>query len=408
MTTPDTTDAMFPGWLGDFVQASSACTEAHAACVGIHVLVGLGNAVGRGPHFLVGETRHGLNEFALVVGPTSIGRKGDGKNLALAPLESADPLWQVASGLSSGEGLIHHVRDAVEGVDKKTGAPVLLDPGVADKRLQVVETEFSSPLKMFRREGNILSNALRDAWDGKRVLRTLTKTSPVRATDAHISLLAHSTVEDLRVHLADLDIANGVANRFLMVAVQRARLVPSPSPVPAPVMSALVARVRAVITHALGVGQLTRTPAAEGLWREVYPTITCERHGLAGALLARGAGHVTRLAALFALMAERKVVDEPDLRSALAWWTYCVQSVEIIFAGRTGNHDADRIKAELLPGEVMATDAVRREIFANHITAARLKDALELLMALSVVRLRKEATGGRPRILVERLDGAAA
>jgi hypothetical protein len=56
----------------------------------------------------------------------------------------------------------------------------------------------------------------------------------------------------------------------------------------------------------------------------------------------------------------------------------------------------------------MATDAVRREIFANHITAARLRDALELLMALGVVRVRKEATGGRPRVLVERLDGAAA
>jgi hypothetical protein len=223
---------MFPGVLGDFIDATAAHTEAHPACIGAHLLVGLGNAIGRGPHVMVGATRHGLNEFALIVGSTSAGRKGDGKNLALEPLRLADPLWTMASGLSSGEGLIYSVRDPVFKTGHKTGEQIVDDPGVADKRLCVVETEFSQVLKVFRREGNTLSNVLRDTFDGIPTLRTLTKVSPVRATDAHVSVIAHSTREDLRAYLADLDIANGTGNRFLILAARRVREVPTPPPVP--------------------------------------------------------------------------------------------------------------------------------------------------------------------------------
>ena len=188
--TPPTPDrAMFAGLVGEVVSTFAPVTEAAPAAIAVQFLVAVGNAAGRQPHFYVGETRHGLNEDLLVVGRSSRSRKGDGKNVALCPLEVADSAWgaHVASGLSSGEGVIHHVRDPVEARNKK-GDLVLVDEGVSDKRLLVVETEFSQPLKMFRRDGNTLSNVLRDAWDGKAVLRTLTKKSPTRATEAHISI----------------------------------------------------------------------------------------------------------------------------------------------------------------------------------------------------------------------------
>jgi hypothetical protein len=401
MKTPLTTPAMFPGWFGEFVQASAACTEAHPACIGMHLLIGLGNLIGRGPHALVGATRHACNEFAMIVGPTSVGRKGDGRNYAFRPLELADELWQVASGLSSGEGLIHSVRDPVYGVDKKTSEPVLVDPGVDDKRLCVVESEASQMLKMFRREGNILSNVERDAWDG-RSLRTLTKASPLRATKAHISLIAHTTREDLRAYLTDLDVANGVANRFLFTAVQRMRALPEPAPLPASVLASLVRQVQDIITFAQGVGVMERTPAARALWHDRYPVLTLDRPDLAGALLARGPGHVTRLSMLFALLTLAPCVDVAHLESALAWWEYCCQSVDIIFGDRTGNATADRLRTELLPGQEMSLDGVRREIFAGHVTDARLKDAIELLVNLEGWQTRMEATNGRPRFLLRR------
>jgi putative DNA primase/helicase len=97
----------------------------------------------------------------------------------LAVLDGIDRGWtqNVASGLSSGEGLIYHVRDPKFGDDDPT---VVIDAGVTDKRLLWIESDFSSVLKHFGREHNILSNVLRDAWDGKDVLRTLTKTRPER------------------------------------------------------------------------------------------------------------------------------------------------------------------------------------------------------------------------------------
>lgn len=400
---PDVWPRMFPAWLGELIDASASSTEAHPVCVALHALIGLGNLVGRVPHAMVGQTRHGVNLFGLIVGSTSTGRKGAGADVGLASLELADPLWEIASGLSSSEGVIHAVRDAVLGVDKKTGDRIVVDAGVEDKRLCIIETEFAQVLRMFRRDGNVLSTTLRQLWDGKRVLRTMTKGSPMRATEPHGSLVGHITCEDLRRHLDDVEIANGFANRFLIVAVNRARELPAPPPLGAPVLARLVEQVRAVVTHAQGVEYLERTPAAAAFWAARYSDLTRERPGLVGVLLARGPGHVMRLSTLFTLLMQAPAIDVPQLESAFAWWDYCTRSVRIIFGERTGNHVADRLRAEILPGGAMALDVVRREIFAGHITDARLKDAIELLVELGEFRVRKEETAGRSKLILERL-----
>jgi hypothetical protein len=323
MKVPTTTPEMFPGLVGELTTAATAESEAHTAAVASQFLVMFGNAVGRGPHFYVAETRHGMQEFCLVVGPTATGRKGDARHLAQAIIAGADPTWAetcIRSGLSSGEGVIYHVRDAESGIDPKTGKETVRDVGIADKRLLVVETEFSQPLKMFRREGNVLSDVLRDAWDGKALLGTLVKNNPTQATGAHVSVIGHTTREDLRSYLTDLDIANGLANRFLFVAVERPKLVPSPPRIPDAVRKTLARRTKAALDHARGVGFLPRTTGAERLWCQLYPKLSTERPGLEGALLARGPAHVIRLAALFALLEKATAVDVPHLTAATAWW----------------------------------------------------------------------------------------
>jgi hypothetical protein len=79
---------------------------------------------------------------------------------------------RVTSGLSSGEGLIYAVRD--ERWEKQPIRArgrvvdyqrVLVDEGVSDKRLMIVEEEFSQALKVMSRDGNILSPILRQAWE---------------------------------------------------------------------------------------------------------------------------------------------------------------------------------------------------------------------------------------------------
>src|SRR5262245_16676924 len=144
---------MFPGILAEFIEVTAGVTEAHPAAIGIHFLAALGNAIGRAAYTYVGETRHGLNLNALVVAPTSTGRKGDAWSVARIPLEAADPEWAnlIASGLHSGEGLIFKVRDPQWGVKK--GKEIVVDAGVTDKRLFVLQTEFSQPLKLLSSRG---------------------------------------------------------------------------------------------------------------------------------------------------------------------------------------------------------------------------------------------------------------
>jgi hypothetical protein len=76
---------------------------------------------------------------------------------------------EVVSGLSTGESLKFHVRDPryEKQYNKKTKKTevVLVDAGVDDKRLPVIEPEFARVLRQQFRTGNTLSPTTREAWD---------------------------------------------------------------------------------------------------------------------------------------------------------------------------------------------------------------------------------------------------
>jgi hypothetical protein len=136
-------------------------------------------------------------------------------------LSIIDPDWRnerQLMGLSSGEGVIWNVRDPIyeSQRDKKSGQveEVKVDNGVEDKRLFVAETEFAQTLKVMSRPANILSTVLRNAWDAGE-LRISTKNNPARSSNAHISVVGHITIEELRRELSQCDLFNGFANRFL-------------------------------------------------------------------------------------------------------------------------------------------------------------------------------------------------
>lgn len=404
--TPDAKPEIFHGLLGELVDLYKPYTEASAVSIAAQNLVAFGNAVGRQLVFYVGETPHHLNENLLLVGTTSRSRKGDSVNIALRPFSDADEDWSknIASGLSSGEGLIYAVRDATW---KKSsdGQDVLADEGVADKRLLIVETEFSTALKQFERQGNTLSNVIRDAWDGKRVLRTLTRNSPIRATDAHISIIAHTTPEDLHAHLTDVDVANGLGNRFLMILTHRGHKLPNPGKAPEVGVQALIQEVQKALTFASDVRVLRRSPAAEKVWEEIYGQLTEDQPGLVGKLLARSEAHVLRLSALYALYARAHAIEIEHQEAALALWDYADASVRTIFGRRTGRSGTDRIAAEMMVGQTLTLTEIRSLIYSNHVTAAKIGDDLALGEDLGLLKVEQKATGGRPQVLVTRLEG---
>ena len=54
----------------------------------------------------------------------------------------------------------------------------------------------------------------------------MTRSNPLTATGAHICIVGHVTIDELRARLTRTDTANGFANRFLFCLVKRARFLP--------------------------------------------------------------------------------------------------------------------------------------------------------------------------------------
>ena len=108
---------------------------------------------------------------------------------------------------------------------EQAGHFVVEQPAVADKRLYVAESEFGRVLVVMDREGNSLSECLREAWETGD-LRTMTRNKPLTATGAHITICGQITRDELFLRLKDVDIYNGLSNRFLWFCVRRSKLKP--------------------------------------------------------------------------------------------------------------------------------------------------------------------------------------
>jgi hypothetical protein len=190
-------EAAYHGLAGDVVRTIEPHSEADPNALLLQFLEAVGNAIGRGPYYMVEGDYHYTKLYLVLIGDTGEGRKGTSLGRVMQVMEQADPEWvqyRVQSGLVSGEGLIHHVRDPQ--FKLKDGEMVEVDRGVPDKRLLIDAQEFASVLSVMEKPGNTLSPVIRDAW-GHRPLQTLGKVSPDKATGSHICINAHITEPEL-------------------------------------------------------------------------------------------------------------------------------------------------------------------------------------------------------------------
>jgi Protein of unknown function (DUF3987) len=379
----------------DFVGLVAPHSESDPASLLMQFLVAFGSACGRGPYFSAEADRHGTNLFAVIVGKTNAGRKGTSWGHVLRLFEGAEPTWKarVHSGLSTGEGVIHAVRDRVEKSDD--GEIKIVDDGVVDKRLLVVESEFSSVLKVATRQGNTLTDILRCAWDGRR-LQTMTRNSPLLATDSHISIIGHITPNELNRLLTDTDAANGFGNRFLWVCAKRSKMLPEGGRPDTRAMAELTGHVAESLRFAQMVGELRRDAAARTVWHEVYGRLTDDRPGLLGAMTARAAPIVMRMATTYALMDMSAEITTDHLRAALAVWDYCEQSASVIFGDRMGDPTADTILASLAQaGEIGMSRTDITNLFTRNVPAPEIERALASLQRHGRAYATSSAIPGR-------------
>lgn len=396
----------FRGVFGDLVAALEPHTEADRVAVLVQAIAALGSVIGRGPFFVADGTQHFTNLFAVLVAASSKGRKGTAWSHVRNCFVAIDPTWRIASGLSSGEGVIWNVRDPyhverdVRKQGKATGEreSVLEDAGVEDKRLFLAEPEFARVLRVGEREGATLSPVLREAWDSGN-LSSLTKSSPARATGAHLSIVGHITAEELRRYLTATEAGNGFGNRFLWVCAKRSKYLPDGGRPDQNTLERVQGQFRLVVEHARERREIRRGAAAGERWRAVYRDLSEGRPGLLGSMTGRAEAQVMRLATLYALADGSSDIEVAHLDASLALWRYCLDSARYIFGDSLGNPVADDILVALQAAGAsgVSRTEMSREVFGRNRSAREISRAIAVLHELGLARGELDRSGaGRP------------
>ena len=389
---PTLDDTALYGIAGDLVREIEPHTESDRAALLGGILVDFGSAAGRNGYAQLEGDLHYMNENLVKVGSSSHGRKGTARGRVGAFYVKVDPQWASncqASGLSSGEGLIYAVRDEVSATRK--GQIEVIDAGVKDKRLLVVEPEFASVLKVATREGNILSPVVRQGWDHGN-LRVLTRNNPLRATDAHISIDADITDQELHKYFTETEAANGFGNRFLWLSVERSKFLPEGGG--SPDLGPLVNWFQQALTFASEPREFRRDDEARELWAKEYPKLSKGAPGLYGAVTSRAEAHVLRLSVIYAALDQSPTIQIQHLQAALSFWKYCDESAAYIFGDATGDWVADRILEALRQSDGMSKTDLHR-LFGNNTASARIGSALEMLESIGKARREQAIPNGR-------------
>lgn len=413
--TPMSTNA-FVGPIGEIVFELEGEVETCREALLAELIVFFGSAVGRTAYMPVGRTRHHANLFLALIGQSSRARKGTVRDVAVDLIATADAGWAengVLGGATSGEGIIAAVRDPLHRrrrATKKEKADIDLtfeidsegyiteeiDAGVGDKRVVFDEAELSSVFKVAGRDGSTLSERFRKMFDSGTD-RIVNKNTPLKATNAHVSLNGHSTAEEIKVRLTELDAANGWGNRFMYIAARRDRRLPGHEIGDIRLLSLASPLCDAISWAQEHEPKMEWAAGAWDSWCSWYASVDDDVRGLVGALTSRAEAHVTRLALTLAVADRATKINLGHLEAALAFWAYSVATVEWVWGDASGNPTADEILRHLrAAGAAGLSRTAIRDLFSRDRKAAHLDTALELLEDRGLAARRVVQTGGRP------------
>lgn len=393
------------GLVGDVARAGGDTTEANPFAVAANFMAFMGCAVGRGPYMAVGNTRHHARQFFLHIGRSGRGRKGDAVSLTIRITRALMALSKDATpqvhrgGLSSREGLVFLIHDGYN--EGKTE----VEP-IHDKRLLVIESEFANVLHQGKREGNTLSAALRDCWDGVS-MKPATKSNRLWATDPHIAMIGAVTPGELLGLMASRELTNGFANRFMMFWAERTKMLAFPRATRQEDVDDLAKRVHEVLEFCSAERwaekdhkRVELSPDARKRYEKLY-------HGelndnSAGeritALIERRAPMLLRMAMLFALCDLTTTVEVHHINAALAWVRYSVDSVKFIFSSAADevavtetNDAAEKILTYLVEKGEATRGHLNSDCFQGHATKTRIDAALDELLSSNPPRLTVES-----------------
>ncbi len=386
---PSPDPAMYAGILGEIAVRAAPSTEADPVGIYASLLAGTSVLVGSDPHVQVGNTRHPLLVWLLLMGRTGSGRKGEATGTAEIFLRTArdmDMAELTVSGLSSGEGLIERIADGE----------------TDDKRLLVIETEFTSVMARSRREGSTLGAVQRQAWEGRAlaVLNRKKDKKPLRACSSHIGIIGHITPREFRMSIAEADLAGGTYNRYLPLFVERTRLLPIPEGVLDDDRVGLGARLADAIGNAEAVRRIQLGREAAELWTgELYPEMTGaddEDHAEAE-FTRRAAPYCLRIGGLLAALDGRQLIGKDDLTAAAALVRYSIASARYVLDGQARDPRLERIRRAVdAAGDAGLNRSAISALFSRSLTKEVLGELLAQLTADGEYEEARMATKGRP------------
>ncbi len=392
------------GLAGDVVRKIEPHTEADNAALLIQFLAGFGSLIGKTAYFQVGADKHFTKINAVIVGASSRARKGTSESEIRRVLVRVDESFLdcIQNGLSSGEGLIYHVRDeqtAKKPIKTKgiitSYQDEIVDEGAKEKRAFVIEPEFARVLQSMKREGNTLSSVIRQAWDTDR-LHVMTK-NPVKATEAHVSIVGHITEIELIRNLDETESANGFANRFNWICARRSKYLPDGGNLAENDLNEIIRCLNEAVTFARQTERIKRDAEANNLWHREYKRLSDGYGGLLGSVTSRATAQVIRLACLYALLDCSDIIRLEHLKAALAVWQYCEDSAKYIFGMSSGDKVADEIFTALQSSEAGLSKTEISNHFNRNRTAKEIEAALQTLLELNRIEKVEEKTQGRPR-----------
>jgi hypothetical protein len=416
------------GLVGDVGRAAhEANREVNPFAAAATFMTIIAAAMGRGVYLPIGDDSHHARLFFLHVGRSGRGRKGSSSklpNLIMRALKESYPDldFQIhTGGLSSREGLVLKIHDGY-GQGKNEV------PAVVDKRLWILESEFANVLHQAARDGNTLSAALRDAWDGT-CIKPATKTAPISTTRPHINLMGHITPSELMECMKSRELSNGFANRFLIMWAEQTGLDPFPRQTPDALVKEFADRLARILyfckSDRYAEGDVTRmslSPSARARYEKIYRTEFQDRSGgeLVAGLMTRQAPMLQRMAMVFAATDQTTVITEQHLNAALAWVRYWRESVGFIFASANDEAAAQKTQ-EVADGliEFLGTvgEASRSQIvkdcFKGRVQKTILDKAIEELLTgtppLIEVEQRKRTSGtGSPTTVYRKTTAKSA
>ena len=300
--------------LKDFVDLTLPHVEADVNNLAADFLACAGSVLGAKVYGRVAFDLHPPGTFHLLLGGTGIG-KGTAQGATEHLFLQVEKSWYnvIRRSARSGQALVRMLKEVSEPTIEYTaedGQPPQTkeNPKYTQGRMFLCFSEVASLFASLKMESSVLSQYLRDAYDCRPLANEKGDGNASSAVNAPYTLtvLGSITPWELARILADVDFANGLANRFVWWASQSSKVLPRAER--APDYTELARRIARLIPTA-PVGQIRYSKDGAEEW-DAWVSGLPRGDSKLDSACARMRPNALRLAVLFAVLDESRLTLE--------------------------------------------------------------------------------------------------